>query len=153
MCSDYTLQIARARIDAYSNMDEVMRQHHEIMECCDRCEKFLQSGIEAYEWLQKAENTIQRAAREGFSVSDEVPAAIDHLYRTWLVPCSHAEELVSQQQQLGYIPANLDEFRAACEQVKKRIQMIDAYDAIDDAFGGKTFDAAFWIDAMGSQPS
>jgi hypothetical protein len=149
-CLDYSLQLAKKYVVDYNNMDDVMRQHQEVMRCCDECEAFLRSGIDAYTWLQRAEFVIQQAAREGIAVPKEIPDAIDLLYRTWLAPCDRAEQHIKRQQELGYEAANLKEFRNACEQVKKRIQAIDTCDAIDDAFSGKVFDASFWAEAAGS---
>ena len=144
--SDYSLQLAQKYVNAYSEKD-VMAQHRDAMKCFD-CQDFLQSGIEALKWLKRAEDVIQQAAREGISVPDDVPKAIDVLYRTWLAPCDRAEQLIKQQKSLGYEPSNLMQFMKACEQVKNRIQAIDMYDSIDDAFDGKLFTSSFWADAI-----
>ena len=39
--------------------------------------------------------------------------------------------------------SNLADFRSACEEVKRRVQAFDMYDAIDDAFEGRVFDEEF----------
>ena len=83
------------------------------------------------------------AAKEGIAVSPDVVAAIKLLYRSWLRPCVHVEQRILEQEKAGYQVSNLADFRNACEDVKKRIQAFDMYDAIDDAFEGRVFDAEF----------
>jgi hypothetical protein len=112
------------------------------MKCRD-CEEFLEAGIRAYKRLRQAEETAQEAAREGIEVSPDVAAAIKVLYRSWLRPCVHAEQRIMEQEKAGYHVSNLADFRGACEDVKKRVQAFDMYDAIDDAFEGRVFDEEF----------
>ncbi len=142
--SDLSLQLAKKYVDAY----DAMAQHRKVMQQCDECEALLESGIKAYHWLRHAEATIHAAAQEKLTVPDDLPAAINTLYRTWLNPCARAErEIQSMMELLGYQPSNLAEFRAACEYVKGRVIETDIYDSIDDAFKGKIFDSSFWADA------
>lgn len=149
-CGDLSLQLAQKYVSDYSSLDEAMREHRAIMKCCEECEALLRSGIEAYRWLRNAELTILQAAREHFNVPDDVPQAIDQLYRLWLVPCKHAEALIVQQEALGYPVENLDEFRDACEQVQKRIHAIEMYDAIDAAYNGSAFSISLEAESTGT---
>ncbi len=139
---DFSIQLAQKQVEAYSAQDELMATHHQAMKCRD-CEEFLDTGIRAYKRLRQAEEMAQEAAREGIEVSPNVAAAIKVLYRSWLRPCARAEQRILEQDQAGYQVSNLADFRGACEDVKKRIQAFDMYDAIDDEFEGRVFDEAF----------
>jgi hypothetical protein len=140
---DFSIQLAQKQVEAYSAKDdELMATHQQAMECRD-CEEFLDTGIHAYQWLRRAEETAREAAREGIEVSPDAVAAIKLLYRSWLRPCAHAEQRIREQEAAGYHVSNLADFRSAGDDVKKRVQAFDMYDAIDDAFEGRVFDADF----------
>ena len=133
---DFSIQLAQKQVAAYSAQDELMANHHQAMKCRD-CEEFLDTGIRAYQRLRQAEETAQEAAKAGIEVSPDVVTAIKVLYRSLLRPCVHAEQRILEQEQAGYQVTNLADFRRACEDVKKRVQAFDMYDAIGDAFEGR----------------
>ena len=141
--SDYSLRLAKKRVEEYRDQDAIMSQHQEAMACRD-CEDFLEHGIEAYNWLRQADRVLRQAAVEGFGVSEEARDALAALYRVWLNPCPHAEERIKQQEERNFRLRNLHEFRAACEYVEQQVRLLDMEEEIDDAFEGRVFDEEFW---------
>jgi len=140
---DYTLKLARKRVDAF---DALTEQHRHAMKCQD-CQDLLRSGIEAYKWLRRADETIRLAAVEGFQVSQDVVATLSNLYRAWLKPCPYAEEQVKEQEKLGFKIASLDEFRKVCEEVRTKVSILDMEEHLENAFQGGVFDSSFWAEA------
>ena len=140
--SDYSIQVAERHVKEYIDKDELMTLHQEAMQCRD-CEDFLQAGIEAYNWLWRAETTAHEAVRKGIPVSPDVVKAITALYRRWLRPCERAEAKIQEQLLNQHCPSNLADFRRVCDDVRKRVHAFDTYDAIDDAFTGRIFDEEF----------
>ena len=109
---------AEQQVGFYSDQSEAMRSHHEAMECRD-CEDFLQLGIGAFKWIQRAEDSIRTAVCDGIVAFDvEIDKAITRLYHSWLGPCPDAEKWIKAQIDRGYRPDNLDEFRKCCEEVR-----------------------------------
>ena len=133
--SDSSLLIAEQRVRAYSERDALMEQHAQAVNCRD-CEDLLQCGIEAHQWLRKADETLREAARAGFDVGEEAREALDLLYRTWLRPCEHAERRIREQQELGFTVAHLDRFRDACEFVRRQVRKQEMFASLDQAFQG-----------------
>jgi hypothetical protein len=144
LISDYTLRLAQKHVEEYARREEAMDQHRAVMKKCDTCESFLCLGINAYRWLKQADDTLREAAREGLEVPEECRDELEIAYRDWLKPCPHAERLIEEQQELGYKPENLEEFKRACEDVKKQVRLLDMDKALDDASRGVVFDAQFW---------
>ena len=115
------LQIARKRIQGYEE-DALIRQSAEAVDCMD-CEEFLNSGIQAFRWLDRAEETRREAIYQGLVEFDPTVAkAIEALYLAWLRPCTRAEQWIANVQSYGHIPNNLDEFRQCCEEVRDRVE-------------------------------
>lgn len=119
------LKIARRRVNGYQRESEWMKSHREAMECLD-CEAFLQLGIEAYQWLLRADQAIRRSV---FEDAIEWPAdlngTLELLFRRWLDPCEFARQRISVQESRGYEVANKDEFLDCCEQVEAIVSSFD----------------------------
>lgn len=99
--------------------EEIMREHHAAMACCD-CEERLQKGIVAYRWLSNAEATVREGIVRGFLEGEKATEALEAaylLYQTWLYPCETAWKWVELLQLEGYTPDNLEEFRECADQV------------------------------------
>ena len=148
MTHDYSLQLAQKRVDDYRRKDETIAAHEDAMACRD-CEDFLESGIEAFKWLRRADLTLREAAVAGIQVPDDAPEAIASLYRAWLVPCPHAQQRIKQQVERDFRLRNLREFQEACEYVKQQVRLLDMDDQLEGAFRGDVFDEAFWQEAHG----
>lgn len=113
------LRTARTYVRNYANEgDELMARHLAAMDCRD-CEAFLQLGIDAFHWLNRADCQTRLAVFEGRAAFDpEFDEALGNLYQMWLRPCEIAERWISVQSQRGYTPDNLAEFRECFEEVK-----------------------------------
>lgn len=110
---------AREHIRAFAGEgDCLIDRHNEAMECRD-CEAFLQMGIDAFNWLVKADLVLRKAAADGdFSYTQDVDEKLKHLAKWWLRPTKVAEEWIKVQQQRGYSLENLQEFRKCCEEIR-----------------------------------
>jgi hypothetical protein len=118
---------AQQEVDAF---EAVLREHHEALNCRD-CEEFLQKGISAYAWLERAEDTVLQAENDCLREYDQsVHDAIDALHRQWMGPRQRAERWIAELASKHFEPENLAEFRE-CQQ--KAEQWIATADAIASA--------------------
>jgi hypothetical protein len=86
------------------------------MECRD-CEDFLRLGIEAFQWLQKAHQSIQDDVVHARSVFDgHIEHAITKLYQRWLKPYATAEHWMKGLQDEGFEIDNAVEFARCCQE-------------------------------------
>ena len=144
MSGDYSLQLAQKHVDAF---DALMEQHRQAMKCRD-CEELLQSGIDAYRWLTRADETIRQAAIEGFDVPPEVVTALATMYRAWFKPCRYAEERIRDQERQGFAVTNVDAFRKAHDAMRMKVHILEMEDHLESAFQGGVFDVPFWTEAQ-----
>jgi hypothetical protein len=126
MTGNLVLNLAHRRVRAYSEeTDRLIGDHHEAMHCRD-CEDFLQNGIDTLLRIRRAEETLREADYEGiFAFDAATRSAVGALYRTWLQPCEFAETWIAELREMGHVPDNLDEFRAACEFAKDAVAQVD----------------------------
>ena len=147
---------ARDHVRAFkSEGDEIVERSYEAEECGD-CESYLQLGIDAFNWLQRASDHISRLISEGRIRPDErVDQAIEVLYRLWLPPVRIAEEWVSVQTNRGYQVENLENFRSCKRTVLAIIAEIDKMKAVaervppSDDLGLIATDASAWLGEPG----
>ncbi|MCE9555512.1 MAG: hypothetical protein K8T91_19365 [Planctomycetes bacterium] len=92
----------------------LMEQHGQAMECRD-CESFLQLGIDAFRWLNRADEEIRSRIYKGkVQFNQDVDDAIGILYEAWLGPCDVVQQCIKKQVERGFDVENLTEFQA-CE--------------------------------------
>jgi hypothetical protein len=110
---------AREHIRAFAGESETLIQrHNEAMECRD-CEAFLQMGIDAFQWLIRADMALREADADGeFSYTKEVDDSFKDLAKWWLRPCEFAERWINVQKDRGHELGNLVEFRRCCEEMR-----------------------------------
>jgi hypothetical protein len=125
------LREARRHVCTFTDEAEIMRNHREAMECHD-CEAFLQLGIDAFNWLVRADQTIRKAVFSGGEYDAEADEAIQELFKAWLKPCAFANQWIAVQEQRHYHLANLEEFRK-CEQEVRSIVKAMEKDELTDA--------------------
>lgn len=113
------LRTARGHVDNYqTESTNLMARHAEAMDCRD-CEAFLQLGIDAFEWLMRADREYRAAMAAGqIDYNAEVDAALTELCRTWLKPCEYAQKWIALQKQRNYEIDNLAEFNNCCEEMR-----------------------------------
>ena len=58
--SALVLQTAKRHVKHFVDESNVMRDHHEAMDCFD-CQAFLQLGIDTYDWIVRADQVIRSA--------------------------------------------------------------------------------------------
>jgi hypothetical protein len=123
---DLTFKYARQHVAHYREEDDkLIAAHREAMDCFD-CEAYLQLGIDAFNWLVKADAVIRRAIYRGvYEYDPDVEAALQELFRGWLEPCPNAEKWIMLQEQRGYTVSNVNEFRNCCEEVKAIVKSFD----------------------------
>lgn len=94
---------------------QILQDHREAMDCLN-CEAFLQIGIEAFNWLTKADHIIRRGVLDGCADIDfaEMEQSIQNLAIRWLGPCDFANEWIDLQIRRGFTVEGLEEFRR-CE--------------------------------------
>jgi hypothetical protein len=116
---------ARRHVRFYARQSQLMERHEEAMECRD-CEDFLQLGIDALKWLQRAEEELRLSVYSGERLNSvELSDGLDRLYHVWLMPVHSAEQWIAAQAARGYTPDNIHEFRHACEQAREIVENRD----------------------------
>lgn len=121
--------IVRDRVNEFHRHEEVMREHHEAMECYE-CEDFLQLGIDAFHWLIRLDRRTRRAVLSGeVEHSEATDEELRNLFRRWLEACRDAHNSVRRQQQRGYDLENLGEFENCYEEARA---IVDAFETVDE---------------------
>jgi hypothetical protein len=126
------LRAARQHVVNFTDESEiVIKNHLEAMECRD-CEDILQLGIDAFHWLNRADEYIRGAVYNGMEYDADSDEAIRELFKCWLRPCDPVNKWIDTQIQRGYHPENLDEFRKCEKEVRSIVKSLDA-DVMTDA--------------------
>jgi hypothetical protein len=113
MKADYlALRNAKNHVHSYNEeSQDLMQRHTEAIDCLN-CEAFLQMGIDAFDWIIRADRVIRLAIYRGDREFDPTTeAALHELCKNWLLPCKFAESWIAIQQQRGYEISNLSQFR------------------------------------------
>ncbi|MBA3485105.1 MAG: hypothetical protein H0T51_25190 [Pirellulales bacterium] len=134
MSSNLNLEIARAAMASYHGIstDDVMKDHHEAMDCRN-CEAFIQLGINAYNWLMRADCAYRQAVYDDPSCYDAAFDAVIHeSLKQWLGESQRAEKWVAVQVKRGFGIDGLQEFRNICSEVRSILGSFE-----DDSRGGK----------------
>lgn len=120
MSASLELALAKRLVSSYVDESEQWKtDHHHAMECW-ACQEWLQRGIDAFHWLQRAEEVFTQAEFHGiYEMSTADRDAIESLYVAWLAPCDPTEEWVATLAGRGYCPENLNEFRSLCERARR----------------------------------
>jgi len=131
---------------------DLMAEHREAMDCRE-CEAFLQLGIDAFNWIIRADLEFRGAVSAGtvqFDPKEEEKIGL--LCRGWVAPCEYAEQWIARQQESGYKIDNLEEFRECCQEMRAIVEAQDNADgeplppalielrdkAIDEFLNGET---------------
>jgi hypothetical protein len=102
--------------------DDVMAEHQEAMDCRD-CEAYLQLGIDAFEWLIRADAAFRRGyANNEMEFDEEVALAFQELARLWLRPSARADNWAMTQIAKGFTIGNLDRFRICCKEMQAIVE-------------------------------
>lgn len=117
---------AKQHIQQFSDeADDFLQEHHEAIECLN-CESYLQLGIEAFRWLRRADAAVTTFARQGkLTPTIAIDAAIESLYRGWLVPCAFADRWIDTQASRGFQLKNLTAFRECETEARSIVHEID----------------------------
>ncbi len=109
----FQLRTAKSRVSEYEHEfgDLVVRCAE--ADDCRGLDDFLKLGIEAFEWIERADLWLHRAiAAESISRDEEdaVVAAIDAMCRAWLRPSKFARDWITLVQTMDFQIENLDRF-------------------------------------------
>lgn len=117
------LKMARRHVKDFNDeSDCLIREHREAMECLD-CEAFLQIGIDAFQWLTRADLVVRKAIFLGkLEYDPELDAQIAGEFRKWLGACDSAKAWMEKQIGRGYKLDNLDDFRECEDQVRAIVE-------------------------------
>ncbi len=130
MKTDYlAFRNAEKHVQSYSKeSQDVMERHAEAMDCRN-CEAFLQMGIDAFEWLMRADRAFRMAIFRGEKEYDaESEKSLRNLCKNWLVPCEVAEKWIETQLTRGYEIDNLAEFRECVSEMSAIVGADDEED-------------------------
>jgi len=121
--SDLTFDYAKESVLRYTAADDkLIQDSREAMDCYD-CEAFLQLGINAFEWLQRADIVIRKALyNEVYKYDSDIEAALKDLCVHWLKPCKDAFSWIAIQKKRGFEVSNLKEFQNCCNEMKAIVE-------------------------------
>lgn len=116
---------ARKHVDDF---DAVIKDHYEAQDCND-CEDFLQMGIDAFEWIIRADEVIRAAIYAGdMEYDEELDHGIQLLLKVWLRPCENAFKWIAKCESLGFKIHNLAHFRECHNEVLAIVESLDSPD-------------------------
>ncbi len=126
----FQVRTAKSRVHEYEQyqheIDDLLVRCAEANECRD-LEDFLKLGIDAYDWIERADLWLRGAVASGSLTRDEeeaVCAAIDTLCRGWLRPCKFAREWIARIQAMGFEIDNLNRFQECCRQMESIVDSL-----------------------------
>jgi hypothetical protein len=115
---DIALRTATTFVHSYASEDAVIEAPRQSDDRRD-CEDFLQLGIDAFDWLIRADQTFREAIFDGYKDFDPaVENALRSLCQLWLKPCERARKRIEIQLSRGYKVDNLDRFNECCEEMQ-----------------------------------
>jgi len=121
------LQIARSKVEEYEHEESIVRDSKHARDCLD-CEAYLDMGMEALQWLERAEEVFTEAlARFDFDFSTELMEALENLHIAWLRPCAFAEKWIATCQENGYELRNVEDFRSCCTRAQEWLDRNNRY--------------------------
>jgi hypothetical protein len=122
-----TFKYASEHVARYRDEDDrIMSEHREALECMD-CEAYLQLGIDAFNWIMKADAVWRDGVYNGrYEFDPAMESALQAMCRSWLKPCGNAEKWIAIQEKRGYTLSNLETFRRCCEEMKAIVASFDA---------------------------
>ena len=101
---------------------DLIGRHVSAMECRD-CEDFLQLGIDAFNWMIRADEQFREAIFDGRIEYDaETDESLSLLFRTWLKPSSYAEKWAAEQTERGFTLEKIAQFRQCVTEVRAIVQ-------------------------------
>jgi hypothetical protein len=119
------LRVARRRLKSFADESKLIDGHRQAMERLD-CEAFLQLGIDAYDWLVRADQAIRKAMLAGGEEhSPRTEQALENLFRAWLEPCKLANKWITSIGKRGQSPENLARFRECETEVRAIVRFLD----------------------------
>ena len=114
---------ARSHItDFNGESDGLISRHREAMECWE-CEALIQLGIDAFAWLQRADQQVRSLLASGKMQPDsQLDDAFEHLYTEWLRPAERINTWAATQLERGFEIGNLAEFRRVASEALDIVQ-------------------------------
>lgn len=104
------MRVAKEHVNTFEVEGGLMGQHLQAMECRD-CESFLQLGIDAFDWLNRADEEVRKLIYAGkIQYDKEFDEALLFMYQRWLHTCEFAKQLIKSQQERGFQIDNLGAF-------------------------------------------
>ena len=126
------LRVARRRLKSFADESKLIADHRRAMESLD-CEAFLQLGIDAFDWLVRADQAIRKAVLAGCAEHNaRTQQALESLFRAWLEPCALANKWVAKIEKQGHALDNLARFCECETEVRAIVRFLDE-DKMTDA--------------------
>lgn len=123
MSETLAFRVARQHVRTFG--DEVQRRHAEALECRD-CEDYLKLGIDAFDWLIRADIAIREAVcKKEAEFEPEVDDALEAMMRNWLMTSEIASKWIELQLKRGYRVEGLERFRVCEKEVRAIVRFFD----------------------------
>ena len=106
-------------------VDNLIAEHNNAMEACD-CDLWLEIGINAFEWITRAEGTLRKAIYNGHEIEtlneETLSEALDVLYSSWMEPCAKTQKWMQVHEERGYKLENSSKFLECYESALEIIE-------------------------------
>lgn len=122
-----TIRTAQKHVKNYSGeCDALMKEHRAAMYCRD-CEAFLLLGIDAFDWLIRADKSLRSDLAEDASFDcDNIFQRLESDCRQWLKTSELAESWIRDNEKNGYQVDKSDQFRKCYSEMRSIVAFFDA---------------------------
>lgn len=119
-------RIAREHVDRFGDTKQFSQDQRLgpdlVVDLLD-FQAFLQTGIDAFHWIERADQSIRTAIyQEAADGASQGLNQIDGLLTDWWQACGFANRWIDEQAQRGHEPENLAQFRECEAEVRAIIQ-------------------------------
>jgi hypothetical protein len=113
---DVSLQLARRKVDQF---DDVLALHHQALACAE-CEEAIAIGLQAWQWIERAEAILLEGEDENIlDYSPEAHAELHREYAQWLASSEQLLRVGERHVAAGFALRRFAELQVAADRVRQ----------------------------------
>ncbi|HZZ28678.1 MAG TPA: hypothetical protein VFE46_11805 [Pirellulales bacterium] len=124
---------AKKHVANFKHEVDVMQRHREAMECWD-CDSFLQVGIDAFEWLIRADICFKKAERDGrfnSAKAEDLDETVQSLCKGWLETANAIQVWIDLQKRRGYHLESLGRFLKCKDEIQAIVEFNEVSNSLE----------------------
>ena len=134
------LRVANDHVKVFAAEADVIKDHREAMDSLD-CEAFLQLGIDAYDWVVRADRAIRKAVLSGQLEYDKtIDVTLENMLHVLIKAYDHVGTWIKKVEERGYVLDNISRFRESELQARAMAKFLSG-DELTDAMRAVRDDA------------